>query len=141
MKKRMTGRQKKFLLKLISLYINKKYKKDDGLYWKDYKGNQYENVNYKKSEYNDSIYDCMATIVGRPCESVNKKMAEFTRSYFRTYDDKFYFFETKEPVNYDKEKKKWYLNNESKFYKKIIKGKISKSSASRLIFWLKKIIV
>ena len=134
MENRMTNRQKKFLLKLISLYINKKW---EG--WKDFKGNLYKNINYTKSEYGDFIYDCRANINCCNCESINIKMKEFSKDYFYEHNDKFYYFDTTEIANYDGKKKKWYLSKkESKFYKKIIKRKISKSSASRLIFWLKK---
>lgn len=135
MENRMTNKQKKFLLKLISLYINKKW--EDG--WKNYKGNGYKNINYQKSEYDDFIYDCEANISFYNCKSINIKMKEFTKDYFYGRDGKFYYFDTKETANYDDKKKKWYLSKkESKFYNKIIKRKISKSSASRLIFWLKK---
>ena len=135
MENRMTNKQKKFLLKLISLYINKKWK--DG--WKDYKGNRYKNINYTKSEFDGHFYDCRANINFCRCESINIKMKEFTKAYFCESNGKFYYFDTKEIANYDRKKKKWYLSKkESKFYKKIIKRKISKSSASRLIFWLKK---
>lgn len=135
MENKMTNKQKKFLLKLISLYINKKW--EDG--WKDYQGNRYRNINYQKSEFSGSFCDCRANISGYNCESINIKMMEFTKDYFYKYDGKFLHFETKEIANYDGKKKKWYLSKkESKFYNKIIKRKISKSSASRLIFWLKK---
>ena len=74
MENRMTNRQKKFLLKLISLYINKKW---EG--WKDFKGNLYKNINYTKSEYGDFIYDCRANINCCNCESINIKMKEFSK--------------------------------------------------------------
>ena len=132
MENRMTRKQKKFLLKLISLFINTKW--EDG--WKDFQGNQYKNVEYDINEYrNNAMYNCIAKIFLYECKSMNIKMKEFSQDYFSKDGD---FFTTKEPVNYDDKKKKWYLSNDSKLYQKIIRKKISKSSASRLIFSLKK---